>query len=164
MRGRPKKENLRDKQYRVRLNDIEDKMLSYVSETTGKQKSEIFRNALEDYYNKVRISEYNSGVEEYDECESPHISLQRIIECPYCGASNRIDFEDECDSWSEERQMGPEITYSFDWPRYICNTCGKNFHVFGHICEYPIGAYNYEDIQVKRNSEPEQLWKRNAEH
>lgn len=49
--------NSRDKQYRVRLNESENKILQYVSEMTGKQKSEIFRNALEDYYNKVRVQE-----------------------------------------------------------------------------------------------------------
>ena len=55
MAGRPPKDNSRDKQYRVRLNDEEDSMLSYVSSLTGKQKSEIFRNALEDYYHKIII-------------------------------------------------------------------------------------------------------------
>lgn len=59
MAGRPPKDNSRDKQYRVRLNDEEDSMLSYVSSLTGKQKSEIFRKALEDYYHKIRIQETN---------------------------------------------------------------------------------------------------------
>ena len=57
MAGRPPKDNSRDKQYRVRLNESEDRILQYVSTMTGKQKSEIFRNALEDYYNKVRVQE-----------------------------------------------------------------------------------------------------------
>ena len=54
MKGRPKKEDSRDRQYRVRLNSVEDQMLSYASELTGMQKSDIFRQALQDYYNKVR--------------------------------------------------------------------------------------------------------------
>ena len=41
-----KKEDSRDKQYRVRLNDAEDEMLSFCSEETGEAKSEIFRKAL----------------------------------------------------------------------------------------------------------------------
>ena len=46
MAGRPPKEDSRDKQYRVRLNDEEDDMLSFCSEETGEAKSEIFRKAL----------------------------------------------------------------------------------------------------------------------
>lgn len=155
MRGRPKKEDSRDKQYRVRLNDSEDEMLNYASGITGKQKSEIFRQALVDYYNKVRVNEY---VAEEDECEwgMEHIELKRVIDCPYCGYGNGIDFEDDCDSWSEERQMGPQITYSFDLENFECGSCGKEFHISGYICEYPVGAYNYEDIKVERNDAEEE--------
>ena len=45
MRGRPKMDDSRDKQYRVRLNTEEDDMLEYASQVTGRQKSEVFRNA-----------------------------------------------------------------------------------------------------------------------
>lgn len=148
MRGRPKKEDSRDKQYRVRLNEQEDRMLAYASELMGKQKSDIFRNALEDYYNKIRINEHIIEDEECD-WEMDHISLKRVIDCPYCGARNRIDFEEECEAWSEERQMGEEITYSFDLEEYECQVCGRAFHISGYICEYPVGAYNDEDINVK---------------
>lgn len=155
MRGRPKKEDSRDKQYRVRLNDDEDEMLNYASGITGKQKSEIFRQALVDYYNKVRVNEYAPENDEYDDWEMDHISLKRVIDCPYCGAANRIDFEDECESWSEERQMGAEITYSFDIEDCECKSCSRAFHVSGYICEYPVGAYNYEDIKVEGYDEEE---------
>ena len=151
MRGRPKKENPRYKQYRVRLNDGEDDMLNYASGITGKQKSEIFRQALVDYYHKVRVNEYSPENEDNDDWQMDHISLKRVIDCPYCRSANYIDFEDESESWSEERQMGSEITYSFDLEEFECNTCGKQFHVFGYICEYPVGAYNYEDIKVEKN-------------
>lgn len=148
MRGRPKKEDSRNKQYRVRLNDDEDEMLTYASEATGKQKSEILRQALVDYYNKVRINEYVPE-EDYD-WEMDHISLKRVIECPHCGIANRIDFTDVSESWTEDRQMGEEITYSFDIDNFECQSCGKIFHVSGYICEYPIGAYNYEEIKVEK--------------
>ena len=36
MKGRPKKEDSRDRQYRVRLNSVEDQMLSYASEFFGR--------------------------------------------------------------------------------------------------------------------------------
>ena len=46
MAGRPKKEDSRDNQYRVRLNDDENEMLTYVSQMTEKAKSEVFRQSL----------------------------------------------------------------------------------------------------------------------
>lgn len=148
MRGRPKKNDSRDKQYRVRLNNQEDKMLAYASEVVGKQKSEVFRNALEDYYNKLRLHEYAMQEEQY--LDNEHIDLQRIIDCPYCGHGNRLDFTDECESWSEERSMGPEITYNFDLEDCYCEQCNKRFRVRGYVCEYPIGAYSHESIDVEQ--------------
>jgi|UniRef100_UPI0035203378 hypothetical protein len=156
MKGRPKKEDSRDRQYRVRLNSVEDQMLNYASELTGMQKSDIFRQALQDYYNKVRLVETvpeDNG--DYEDWGMDHISLKRAIECPYCGASNVMDFEDDCDSFSEERQMGPQITYSFNWEDCYCDACGKQFHVYGSIWEYPVGAYNYEDIKVEKLEDEE---------
>ena len=32
---------------------------------------------------------------------------------------------------------------------YECEECGKRFRVSGSIWEYPMGAYNYEDIDVE---------------
>ena len=54
MLGRPKKEDSREKQYRVRLNDKEDEMLAFASNATGVPKSEIFRKALQEYCEKVK--------------------------------------------------------------------------------------------------------------
>lgn len=149
MRGRPKKEDSRDKQYRVRLNNEEEEMLSYTSGLTGKQKSEIFRQALKDYYNKVRVNELLPE-EEPGEWEMDHISLKRAINCPYCGIANGLDFSDECEILTEERQMGVEITYSINSVECECQSCSKIFEISGYICEYPLGAYNNEDIKVKR--------------
>ena len=59
-------------------------------------------------------------------------------------------FEDDCDVCEDEdRPMGSEITYSFDWPEYECSSCRKEMHISGYICEYPVGVYNYEDINVE---------------
>lgn len=38
---------------------------------------------------------------------------------------------------------------TFDWPDCECEECGKRFKVSGSIWEYPMGAYNYEDIDVE---------------
>lgn len=152
VRGRPKKEDSRNKQYRVRLNEQEDRMLTYASALVGKQKSEIFRRALEDYYNKIRINECIMKEEECD-WEMDHISLKRVVDCPYCGKGNRIDFENECESCSEERQMGVEITYSFEMDNYECRVCGRKLYVSGCICEYPVGVYSYDHIKIECNDE-----------
>ena len=155
MAGRPPKENSRDKQYRVRLNESEDRILQYVSTMTGKQKSEIFRNALEDYYNKVRVQEAIQADEEFDDWDTGHISLKRVIDCPYCGAANKCDFEEDYEPSYEDRSMGEEITYNFDWESYECCNCGKAIRISGYICEYPVGAYNYEDINVEKVEDDE---------
>ena len=122
---------------------------------TGKQKSEIFRNALEDYYNKVRVQEAIQADAEFDDWDTGHISLKRVIDCPYCGAANKCDFEEEYEPSYDERPMGEEITYNFDWESYECCSCGKIIHISGYICEYPAGAYNYEDINVEKVEEDE---------
>lgn len=151
MAGRPKKHDSRDKQYRVRLNANEDKMLSYASSATGKQKSEIFRQALVEYYQNILVNELNSEDGDFEWNDRGGISLKRVIECPYCEARNGIDFEDYCsESIDEDRQMGDEITYSFDITNYKCVSCGNVFRIVGFICEYPIGAFDYEEINVVR--------------
>lgn len=155
MAGRPKKEDSRDKQYRVRLNDEEDKMLEYASQTTGVRRSEIFRVALKDYFNKVRLNEMRLDEDEPD-WELDGISLKRVVECPYCGVQNRIDVADEstvtCDP---DRQMGAENLYEFDFEEY-CSSCEKPFRVCGYISEYPIGALNFEKINVSPIEEVEE--------
>ena len=166
MAGRPPKENSRDKQYRVRLNDDEEKMLSFCSEETGEAKSDIFRKALKAYYENTKyvknaLENKNESVdlaeknleydeyEEYDEYDMGGISLKRVIECPYCSAANNIDFSDYSDTSTDERQMGPEVEHYFDVEEWECVECGKEFRVHGSIWEYPLGAYNYEDINVE---------------
>ena len=58
MRGRPKKNDNREKQYRVRLNETENQKLNYVCESTGLSKSDVMRHALEDFFAKVEWGDY----------------------------------------------------------------------------------------------------------
>ena len=46
MRGRPKIDDVRDKLYRVRVNDEEEQMLGYICSAIGIKKSDVFRRAL----------------------------------------------------------------------------------------------------------------------
>lgn len=146
MAGRPKKEDSRDKQYRVRLNEEEDRMLGYASQATGVRRSEIFRLALQDYYNNVRLNEMKLAEEEAD-WSLEGISLVRVVECPHCGAQKRIDVTDESVVTSYERQMGGETLYEFDYEEF-CSSCKQAFRVYGYISEYPVGALNHEEINA----------------
>lgn len=148
MAGRPKKEDSRDKQYRVRLNEEEEGMLEYASQATGVRRSEIFRIALQDYYNNVRLNQMRLADDDEPDWELDGISLVRVVECPHCGAQNRIDVTDESTVSSDERQMGPETLYEFDYEEF-CTSCNNAFRVHGFISEYPMGALNYEEINVE---------------
>ena len=162
MAGRFKKEDSRENQYRVRLNDSENEMLDYVSKMNEKTKSEVFRQALTELYEKTKLAEARKGfsllteddqVDEYDyehSWEDDHVSLQRAISCPDCGHTHMMDFSDNCQTSSSERSMGPEILYEFDLEECFCDKCGKQFRVKGYISEYPMGAYNHEGIDVKK--------------
>ena len=164
MAGRPKKEDSRDNQYRVRLNDDENEMLDYVSHMTEKAKSEVFRQALTELYQKTKLAEARkdfaeefSDDEDYEPSwEEEHVSLQRAISCPYCGHTHMMDFSEDCSSSSYERSMGPEILYEFDYEEYACDRCGKLFRVKGYISEYPMGCYNHEEIDVEAIDEDEE--------
>jgi DNA helicase HerA-like ATPase len=56
MRGRSKLADSREIQYRVRLNNEENQMISYISEKTGKAKAEIFRIAMRLFSGKLHIN------------------------------------------------------------------------------------------------------------
>ncbi len=154
MAGRPKKEDSRDKQYRVRLNEEEDRMLEYASQATGVRRSEIFRIALQDYYNNVRLNQMRLTDDEPD-WDLDGISLVRVVECPHCGAQSRIDVADESEVTSNERQMGAETLYEFDYEEY-CSSCKNTFRVYGFISEYPMGALNFEEINIEPAEEDEE--------
>lgn len=146
-RGRPTVEDKRTNQYRVLMNDEEDRMLDYCSRVTGLPKSQIFRKGVEVLYHQVRLNEFG---QDYGQDYDGHISLRRVVNCPYCGAANGIDFEEYItDEPSYERQMGPEIEHMFECEEYECVACGKVFGVAGSIHEYPVGAYDSEHIEVR---------------
>ena len=146
-RGRPFVEDKRTNQYRVLMNDVEDQMLEYCSRVTGLPKSQIFRKGIEVLYHQVRLNEYGR---EYGQDYDGHISLRRVVNCPYCGSANSIDFEDYLTAESSyERQMGPEIEHCFDCEDYECINCRKVFRISGSIHEYPVGAYDSEEIRVR---------------
>jgi len=98
----------------------------------------------------------NAGEVFMDVIEDTHpISLLRTVVCPACGARFAIDLEDYL--WDEtaneshsEDDMGPDMVFSFESnDEFVCEDCGKIIQVSGWIREYPIGAYDSEDILVE---------------
>ena len=81
------------------------------------------------------------------------VSLVRSVECPHCHTEQEIDLEDYVyNESSDEREsgMGPDVVYSFDTNEYFeCPYSGKVFRVSGWIREYPMGAYDSEDILIE---------------
>ena len=81
------------------------------------------------------------------------VSLIRFIECPYCHVEEELDLEDflyDQSSYEKENGMGPDIVYSFDSEdSHECLFCGKVYTVSGWIREYPVGAYDSEEISVE---------------
>ena len=104
------------------------------------------------------ITQHESEGEEFIDFEDMYgyrpVSLIRNIQCPYCGEELEIDLEDfEYDQSSEEREngMGPDIVYSFDTEDNIeCPFCKKKYRISGWIREYPVGAYDSENIDVNK--------------
>jgi len=87
------------------------------------------------------------------------VSLIRTVKCPYCSEKKEVDLEDyETDviSYDNEIGMGEDIVYSFDSGDNIeCSACLRKYRVSGWIREYPIGAYDSEEVKVDELSEDE---------
>lgn len=81
------------------------------------------------------------------------VSLIRTIQCPHCGFSFDVDLEEylyDESSYESENRMGPDCVYSFDSEdNYECSQCGGTVRIRGWIREYPMGAYDSEDIQTE---------------
>lgn len=56
-RGRPKKEDLKRGQYRLRMSAEDEKMLAYICEKKGLTKAQIFREGLRMQYNLAKSLE-----------------------------------------------------------------------------------------------------------
>lgn len=85
---------------------------------------------------------------------SADLALQMMedIKCPNCGAEDTVDLEDYVYSESsDEREngMGPDFVRYFDSEQsYECPDCGKIICISGWKREYPMGAFDSEDVDV----------------
>ena len=154
--ARPKKDDARDIVYKVRLNEEEDRILTEASEWTEQAKSEVFRKSLLDYYKAVKVSKYISDSDmEASGWAFDHISQQRIITCPYadCEDDFAVDFSDYSEEQDSEGPMGYRCEHIFDTSEIECPSCGRMIHASGVISEYPLGAYEYENIKIEMEEE-----------
>ena len=146
--ARPKIEDARNKMYRVRVNDEEEDMLKYICEKKElKSKSDVFRAALQETYGMLRMREFEIREDEAYQYDGG-ISLERIVDCPYCSAPNKIDLSEESNVTSTERPMGDSTLYEFHVEDNYCRKCNNQFIVSGYISEYPVGAFDFEEINV----------------
>lgn len=102
------------------------------------------------------ITKKEAAGEEFIDIENMYgyrpVSFIRNIHCPHCGEEYEVDLEDYLyDQSSDEREngMGPDIVYSINSEdNFKCPKCGKALQIEGWIREYPVGAYDSEDINL----------------
>lgn len=115
-----------------------------------------FETFQTDYYWNVIATREAEG-EEFITTEDMYgyraVPLIRNIRCPYCGEEYEVDLEDymyDQSSYEKENGMGPDVVYSFNSEdSYECPGCGKITQIEGGIREYPVGAYDSENISVE---------------
>ena len=106
-----------------------------------------------DYY-LTEITRRESEGEEFMDFDDWQFELEMMedIKCPNCGAEDTVDLEDYVYSESsDEREngMGPDFVRYFDSEQsYECPDCGKIIRISGWKREYPMGAFDSEDVDV----------------
>lgn len=72
-----------------------------------------------------------------------------LIQCCECGNLIKIDKHDlDFQTSSYERNMGSEVMYEFHGD-YDCPVCGNSIRFSISGGEYPIGAFEYEDYDIR---------------
>ena len=94
-----------------------------------------------------------NGIHYYDEFEDTGIDFSRTVTCPCCKKEISINLDDYIyDTSSDEKEngMGPDCSYYFDSGEEVtCDNCSSIVRISGWIREYPIGAYDSENIDVE---------------
>lgn len=78
------------------------------------------------------------------------------LQCTICNQKVKIthlDFEDfDTLSVDPDRSMGEEITYGSEF-NISCSNCEQEINGTFIYIEYPIGAFNYEELQSINNAD-----------
>ncbi len=117
-------------------------------------KSRVQYNSMPlDYYLAEITRRENEG-EEFIDLDDWNFDLEMMedIVCPNCGGEDTVDLEDYVYSESsDEREngMGPDFVRYFDSEKnYMCPHCGKSIKIYGWKREYPIGAFDSEQVDI----------------
>ena len=74
-----------------------------------------------------------------------------LVRCDNCGNSIEVVSDDIGWEWEclggDERSMGTENQYIAEHD-IDCPNCGNEVHITFNVWEYPVGAYNYSDIEI----------------
>jgi restriction system protein len=72
------------------------------------------------------------------------------IKCKKCNKLYYISPEDfdEPDTTSDERSMGYEIQYTWDY-EFNCDKCKNELKITIEAYEYPVGILNYQEINAE---------------
>ncbi len=106
-----------------------------------------------DYY-LAEIARRESEGEEFMEYDDWQFELEMMedIKCPNCGAEDTVDLEDYITGESsdeKENGMGPDFVRYFDTEEnYECPDCGRIIRISGWKREYPMGAFDSEEVDV----------------
>lgn len=114
-----------------------------------------FANFQTNHYWNVLNHKEESG-EEFMDIEDMFdyqaVPFGREVVCPCCCYKANVDLEDFlCNesSYEKENGMGPDVVYEFDSDEfYECPNCSHVLRIEGWIREYPIGAFDSDDIKV----------------
>lgn len=107
---------------------------------------------MEVYWNLILYKE--QAGEEFMDIDDGYypVPLFRKIRCPHCGEEDEVDLEDflyDQSSYEKENGMGPDIVYSFNSEdSYECPKCGKVLQIEGWIREYPVGAFDSDEVNI----------------
>lgn len=143
--------------------DIERKKNALLMLNTMLDDNAEFETLDTDHYWKVIHGKETAG-EAFINIEDMYgyqaVSLIRDIECPHCGESFEVDLEDYLlgtNSYESENGMGPDCLFEFDSEEnHECPECGRKVNIRGWIREYPMGAYDSEEINVDVIDEEEE--------
>lgn len=73
------------------------------------------------------------------------------VECPHCNETISYDWSEfviSSDVVDEDRGMGAETEHTIECYDFECPHCHQTFNVFGSVWEYPVGAYNYHELNA----------------
>lgn len=121
----------------------------------------IFIERIEKYHKATEILPLFRGLDavkaSLENREKRHLMRTRstdsfLVRCDNCEHlieinGDDIDWDWEC-MGGDERSMGIENQYIVE--HYIdCPKCGDEVHITFNVWEYPVGAYNYSDIEIE---------------